>query len=283
MDLYNGWRWFWTLVVVTYLVTLALEWPFVALCFRGSPDWFKRSLKGNLLVQTASYLVLFGWYWSASGTSLYTKMNVVAPEEMPLPDSVLVYYISDKEGDVVVRPLASKQAQTVFNLKSSNKDDRLFVRKEALGSNCWDLAALLTEDGRVDPKTVEIQKCFARQAALDEKASPEHPEQGTWSNFGDVPRLGDTQTNRWEFYSGFWAVEGLRGSNRQKGTSVGFSVETPFLAWTVRNATQLPTDQVIFQLGDNQICIFDPESKKVALLARGRGPVVVLAEKNGQR
>jgi len=32
MDLNNGWRWFWVMVVVTYVITLIIEWPFVAWC-----------------------------------------------------------------------------------------------------------------------------------------------------------------------------------------------------------------------------------------------------------
>jgi len=46
------------LVVATYVLTLVLEWPFVALCVRGSPGWLRRSVRGSLIVQTASYGVL---------------------------------------------------------------------------------------------------------------------------------------------------------------------------------------------------------------------------------
>jgi len=46
------------LVVATYALTLLLEWPFVALCVRGSPGWLRRSVRGSLIAQTASYGVL---------------------------------------------------------------------------------------------------------------------------------------------------------------------------------------------------------------------------------
>ena len=46
------------LVATTYGVTLLLEWPFVAACVRGSPGWLRRSVKGSLVAQTASYVVL---------------------------------------------------------------------------------------------------------------------------------------------------------------------------------------------------------------------------------
>ena len=60
--------------------------------------------------------------------------------------------------------------------------------------------------------------------------------------------------------------------------SVRFSYETPFGAWTVRNAVHLPYDKVLFQLGDDQICAFDPVRRRVGLLWRGRGPVPVIGK-----
>ena len=29
IDLNNGWKWFWGMVVITYCVTLVMEWPFI--------------------------------------------------------------------------------------------------------------------------------------------------------------------------------------------------------------------------------------------------------------
>ena len=79
------------------------------------------------------------------------------------------------------------------------------------------------------------------------------------------------------FFTGFWAAEGLRGENTNTGTKIKVRLETPFIQWQARNAIQLPNDQVIFQLGGDQICLFDPNTKRLAILARGRGPVVALS------
>ena len=38
-DIYTGLRVTWLLVALTYLLTLVVEWPFVALCFRRTPRW----------------------------------------------------------------------------------------------------------------------------------------------------------------------------------------------------------------------------------------------------
>ncbi len=114
-----------------------IEWPFMAFLLRKNPGWMKRSAGAALGVQSVSYLVVFGWYWLASGTSLYTTAQVVRPQDLSLPESVLS--------------------------------------------------------------------------------------------------------------------------------------ETPFGAWAVRNVVHLPSDKVLFQLGEDQICGFDPLKRQVALLWRGMG------------
>lgn len=278
MDLNTGWRWFWILVIATYVLTLILEWPFVALCFRGSANLRKRSWKGNLLVQSISYLLLFGWYWSASGTSLYTKMQVVSPKDLSLPESVLIYFISDRDGHVYTRKATSTQDRRVFELRSTNTDDRLFVRLASTNqSDSWDLLARLEVENSRDGKLVEIQKDFASHALPDWRASQNPPQyEGTWFNFGEVPRLGDAEQSDWEFMTGFWPIEGLHGTNAVKHARIHLSFETPFGAWPVRNATHLPGDKVLFQLGEDQICLMDPNANTVALVTHGRGPVAVI-------
>ena len=100
----------------------------------------------------------------------------------------------------------------------------------------------------------------------------DRPEDG----FGTVPKLGDARSSPWKFWTGAWAAEGLHGTNTRSGRDVTFSLETPFVSWPVRNAVHLPGDLVLLQLGDDQICVYDPEKNRIALLAKGRGPIAVM-------
>lgn len=100
---------------------------------------------------------------------------------------------------------------------------------------------------------------------------------------GIVPVLPMDLNNGWVWFwvmvvfsAGFWPVEGLRGKDPVSGKEIRFAYETPFGAWTVRNAVLLPSDKVLFQLGNDQICGFSPVDRRVALLWRGRGPVPVI-------
>jgi hypothetical protein len=46
--------------------------------------------------------------------------------------------------------------------------------------------------------------------------------------------------------------------------------------WTIRNAVQIDGDRLVFQLGRDQICLLDPETQRIALIARGFGPLVAV-------
>jgi hypothetical protein len=281
LDLSNGWRWFWIMVVVTYGMTLVLEWPFIALCCRGKKDWLRRSLWALLVVVSASYIALFGWYWIASGTSLYTEMKIVAPADLTLPKSVLVYFIASEDGNVYQRQVTGGNAQSVYALHSTSRDDRLFVRPNATDKTHWDLVACLDTGDWRNPRMVDVLKNLAVEAAPDWLSSVEDPRHvGTDMNVGPVSKLGSATGSSWGFTAYQWPWAGLRGSNQATGEFVRFSYETPFGEWAVRNAVHLPSDKILFQLGDDQVCAFDPVTRRVALLWHGRGPVAVI-EKPG--
>ena len=278
MDPTNGWFWFWVMVVVTFGLTLILEWPFVAWGFRGVQHWLTRSVRASLVIQSSSYVLLFAWYWMASGTSLYTKMHVVASEDLSLPESVLVYFIAPSDGNVYRRDLMGGDERRICELYSKDDNDRLFVRPSATDPNHWDLVARLETGDHRNPRFVAVLTNLDVEAAPDWRSTHTDPPdyEGTWFSFGKVQALGMATNSQWEFWAGFWPVEGLRASRKETGDRLRFSYETPFGAWTVRNAVHLPTDKVLFQLGDDQICGFDPAERRVALLWHGRGPVPMI-------
>lgn len=267
-DLYNAWHWIWAMVLVTFLLTLVLEWPFVRFCFRGSPDGLKRSLWGNLAVNSLSYALLFAWYWLASGTTLHTKMNVVRPPGITFPQGGTVYFISETNG-VCTFDFSSRRTQEVYPL-TTDRDDRLFLQASASNTNNWDI---LDSTGKI-----LVSSNLPVLATTWWRDNPPNSIEGTEFNFGEAAQLA--AGSDWNFRTGFWPIEGFRGINKHTGEQFHFSLETPFVSWTARNATHLPGDYVVFQLGENQICLFETATKKVALLARGQGPVVVLPRKS---
>jgi hypothetical protein len=275
MDITNAWRWFWIMAVLTYGITLVLEWPFIATRFRGSHDWFKRSLRASLLVQTASYVLLFGAYWLVSHLTIYTKMHIVAFNEIEVPPAVAAYYIAAKDGNVYKRYPGDNKEQKVYDLGSRDPNDRLFVTNSISDAGGWELIARIETGDHRNPKLVRVLSNLSLLAAPETQGMRGKLE-GTRFSFGQVPTLGTASNSAWEFRAGFWEAEGLGFRRRDSAAWAAFAYETPFGAWAVRNAVHLPGDKVLFQFGDDQICAFDPATRRVALLCRGRGPVAVI-------
>ena len=236
--------------------------------FRKLPNRFKKSLWGNLLVNSISYALLFGWYWSASGTGIYKNLNVVQPSQMTMPTNGVVFFISATNGDVYSLDLSTRRSDKVFALKTTDKDDRLLVKPAKFDANNWDIFE--------HSKSTLICSNLAAIAVECWWDTNNTSDRGTWFNFGEAPRLGEAEKSDWTYRTGFWSAEGVHGINSKTGASIHFSLETPFVAWIARGATQLPGDYVVFQLGEDQICILETSTKKIALLSRGYGPVVIL-------
>ncbi len=267
LDLYNAWRWLWYMVAITYFFTLLLEWPFVALCLRKSDGWFRKSIWGSLVVQSASYLALFGWYWAASGTSLYTDLVVVEPSAISLPEIAMLYYIDDHDGDVYARDLGHEETRKVSELGSSGVEHTLLLRGSRTTAGRWDvIAGSETEE----PSPAEIV------VLADVSGTAADPPCVRIRRGGEVPRFRADKSG-WQFHFG-WMAGRLDGENMMNGQNIHLSLETPFVRWPVYCPTQLPSGHVIFQLGRHQICILDPDDRKVALLAKGRWPVVALKD-----
>jgi hypothetical protein len=279
VDMHNAWFLLGSLVAAAWVATLVLEFPCIALAFRGNAHWFRKALVGTVVVQTASYVLLVGWYWGASGKSLYTDAELVPLTSISAPKDVHVYYVGAKDGAVYTSSLAGSAATKILDLGSHNANDRLFARTSATNPKRWDLVARLAGGTRPESRLVVVKESFASAAVstarvVTDGKPPEEEE--TWDSFGDVPKLAAAGDSPWRFRSGFWAIEGLTGWNTATQAKIWVSFETPIAAWMVRNATHLPGDIVLFQLGEDQICLYDPATRRIALIARGRGPVAAI-------
>ncbi|MFQ3628635.1 MAG: hypothetical protein SNJ81_13780 [Cyanobacteriota bacterium] len=97
-------------------------------------------------------------------------------------------------------------------------------------------------------------------------------------SFGPVPKL--TTASDWDYYTSIFSGGGIVGHNRVAQARQHFALETPFAAWSISHATHLPDDWLVFQLGRDQICLMHPASRRIALVARGKTPVVTLSARS---
>lgn len=281
-DLYNFKVILAATVLVAYILSLVTEWPFVALCCRRTAGWMRRSIYANFRAQSLTYLLLLIWYGLASGTSLLTGAHIVPVTEFRFPEEIYCYYISSDSGDVYSRNLTTSREEKIFDLKSTNDNDRLFTRPKNDNSGQLEIVALLTGNDRRHPSFTTVQYVDGSGPEDTRRKGDQPGQNDTWFNFGEAPRLGNVPSGRWVVHTGFWAVDGIYGKNGETGQEFHFSLETPFLNWQIRNAVHFPQDIILFQLGGDQICVLEVETGKMALVARGRGPVAVMVRVGGQ-
>jgi len=210
--------WLGIFVILAFVLTLLIEYPFFWILLRQRKQAILTTLKATLLIHGMSYLLLFGWYSFNSQTSLLTQLNRV--------------------------PVAQLKPSRDYTLHYLSPDGTQAFRSDLSGTN---------------PETMS-QEAFA---AL----TPEPT-----SSFGPVPKL--TETTDWDFYANVFAGGGLSGYNPITQERIQFAMETPFAVWAISHATHLAGDLLVFQLGQDQICLLHAETQRIALVARGKHPVV---------
>lgn len=265
--------WFWIFVIATFLLTMLVELPFFRFALRHAPNPLKRSVKASFFINALSYALLFGWYWNASRASLMTDVEVVSASELSLPPGHELYYVSVNGTEIIRADLQGRSPERVRAVKASHDDDRLFA--QANSRSGFDLFIRLHGEGDPQYRSEIVLENFSALAPIDARREGPYDERvdGTWFNFGVVPKIASQ--GDWEYRTGFWSAEGIEGESKQQQSRFRFAMEIPIAAWSIRNATQIEGNGVIFQLGRDQICALHPQTKRIALLARGKGPIVV--------
>ena len=265
--------WFLAFVAVAFVITLLIEFPFFWFALRCREHSLRRSLVATPVIHGISYTLLIGWYWMASGTSVMTKLEVVAVDEMQISEPFAVFFISS-EGERVLRINLndSGSAKPISEVSAHHRNDRLFVRPR--DTSGYDLFVFLDSEDRGSEAEEKVMDDFSEQAPVEWRISEGHSEEaeGSGFNFGPIPAIGGESD--WEFRTGFWPIEGVSGTNERTGERFHCSLELPFAAWPVRNATHIAGDYLVAQLGDDQICLLHPASRRIALIVRGKGPIV---------
>jgi hypothetical protein len=158
LDIDNILPMFWVMVVASYILTIILEFPFAVFAFKGDNEWLKKSIRGTFLIQTVSYVIIFGWFGISSGTSLFTKTKVVNPSAIKLPDNVQIYYISSNDGDIYTGSICDRQWQIIYDLNSSYNHNYLALLPSKDNNYLWNLVAQLPVIGTTTADDVVIQE-----------------------------------------------------------------------------------------------------------------------------
>ena len=265
-------NWCVVFAVLAYGVTLLIEFPFVWYLLRKQGSAFGRSIKATIVVNALTYALLCGWYWMASGTSMMTQLSLVEPSVLTDGNGLAVYYITRDGSHIVETSLNGQQQRTLKAVSAESPRDRLFGQQNLEGGyDLW----LHSETGKTEQVRNElISTNFATKPPVAEDGWVDHASdvESTYFAFGPINSV--IPESPWKFRTGFWPIAGLKGKNTLDHSTVSFALELPFAQWMVRNATQVGNATVVFQLGRDQICILNAETKQIALIARGKGCVV---------
>jgi len=256
-------------ITTMILATIILEWPLILIIFRKEKNKLRKSIKASLFAQITSYAIIIPWFLLISGTSFITKATPDKNYTKWVNKQAVIYYISIQDGDIYRHDIHNNTSQNIYDLNSTYRDDRLCVNSNEDEATS-DLYALIQSE-----KILILKNFFTALPPQDKHIMQREAAAETWFNYGQALDLRDPDERLWYFHTGYWPIDGLTVSNKITKERTRLSLETPFAHWLVRNATVIPGDQLIFQLGQ-QICIFDRKSRKIGLIAEGKGPVVKL-------
>lgn len=266
----NFMRWLFISMLIAFGITLLIEFPFFLLSFERTERVIKRAVKATFLINTASYLVLGALYCWTSQTSLVTGLDVVDADQMGIPQGYNLYYISHNGTSVMRSDLIGGTQVKIAEVASHYRNDRLFARRK--DEQHYDLLILECDHAGQPQKRLILADFSALAPTAVRSWDESEMEPGMSEDLGLLPRL-NTEGN-WEFRTAYWIRGGIEGRNKATHESFFYAIETPICKWRIGNGVHLEGDFVVFQLGDDQICILHPERKQIALVARGSGPLV---------
>jgi hypothetical protein len=250
------------LAIASFIVSILIECPIFWFAMKRQGVGIPRSFNATLLANAASYLVLLGWYWLASATPARWGVNLVAAKELPPISNARVFYISPEGEDIMQTRLDGSTPARFCRLPSPAPYGVLGLAHEPT-NNSWEL--------EID---TDWEQPIQSVAQIGPGRATTRPTEYHYWMYHRADNLESPA--KWSVWTGSWPWEGITVTNTIDGTGFPImAVEMPWLGWLSCNATILPNDQLVFQLGE-QIMRVDLKRKLAAAVAAGHGPVVVL-------
>ena len=300
------------MVVLLWLATVLLEWPFVWFAMGKDLRRWGKALKISLILQSVSYVLLVGWYMLCGNHSLLT-CKIVSPEEIGIPDNVCIYYIADD--DFIYKTHIGKDSPVkITQLPRKLRDDEISEDYEAF------LVFLADEDEPTKANLMEriyTRRAFGRSDLIPVISRFEDTDRVLLTPFDKNQNLKYGDCNPWigrpfgkaiasnyRFkYDDFFAEFGIALMKKREKDStprniypkeadangfswqdwqedrILFALGSPIAMWGIRNIIQFENDTILFEFKkskNHQICLFDYRTRRIALLTKGYGATTSL-------
>ncbi len=274
VDIYNVGRYFLLCIIICCLTSIIIEWPFFLVVLRKKKRFWLISIAAVIIAQTASYTIMVWGGRSVSDLSLIQDNTLVPAMTYPSEYPATVYYIGPEDKAVYRMSLQDMSEEKIMDANVQTKSFlRLFLEKSS-DNTYWNLwgyhSHLLIENISEHPGT---------DWALPVHLSDKQYIKPLPLRFEDTFDLREKNKRNWRVATSKIAFRGLILQNEKAEKEFSVGLETPFFSgWYPRCPIVLPGDYVVYQLGE-QIVLFDINGRRIRLLARGFGPVVVLKKK----
>jgi hypothetical protein len=290
--LYNAAKFIVVIIILVFVLTVLLEWPFCYWILRQKPHRIRNSFLASLLVQTISYVILLWFYSGVSSLAIYKQLTI--DHNLVLPDApkYWVYFIGSDDGDIYrIHPDgAGQQKILVANVTIKNQNTTFFSgpclyalpAKDGTHYDLWVSGSSFGDAGRKLLDKFATKACRAQYYTYEKKTYrpiilPDELIEASKYNrtICSTVDVQNMDTQDWVVHGGPWGANALEVENKKNNKKINISLEVPFLTWGGHCPTILPGDFVIFQLS-NQIVLLDINNRKIRLITLGRGPVVTM-------
>lgn len=245
-------------MIVLMLATYVIEWPFCFMIFLKEPRRWRKSILATLSSQTASYAVLLFFYLSASPITVVTKTKIEPNYNFAEVPMARVYYIGLNDGAIWCKRLDGTAPVKIADTREMGNQSMLTGK---LGDNGKDVDLWLVRSNHIP---------YQRPVVSEERILKNFARHAVQGMSGDLRPLNQ---RHWQIEIGHWSAEGIYAHKDETGEKFWLAMETPLISWFPHPGTLLPGEQMIYQLG-NMILMVDFNTRQLALVAMGRGPMV---------
>jgi hypothetical protein len=254
------------LAMLSFPMTVVLEWPFVWHAMKGTLNRKIRSIQISVFLQAISYTFLIFYYLEVSFPGQRTTWNA-SPDWVPKgPMGTIIYYYDPEEQWVKSITLEDLFPRNVAPVDTLPQHAFLEMEPNEAGDS-WKLyASNITRGSR----ELIHENLLLREGA----GSPEH--------YRDVPTIPSAATTEWTVLSE-WGIYGIRRNKDKEGAArFVLSIEYPFLPkHYATHGTHLEGDLVVCELM-GRVLVYEIETGRFRVLAHGRAPTVALQKQVGE-
>ena len=275
IDIYNFRQYWLIMLIAAYLITILLEYGFILLAMGCNPWKFLAALKASWLIQSISYLVLIGWYMLFSEGALLWTVKPVAPLELKTPPGIMVYYLGTADKALYCWNSNTLKTEKIRQLDCRKTQRYLLAAIQSDSKpSAVDLVRFVFDEQ--DYNSGKYEMLIPAFSAVD-KSNPLEKKNCSLSYGSDKAiSLGEAKLLPVEYTNCFYSNLGIVRQDKISGENRHIlKFEVPFIQWPIHNVIVLPGDKLLLQLGE-QICIFNPKTMEMALIARGSGFVAVV-------